>query len=81
LDKVTLRAADLPVLPFCPDGFIALIFISMLLLPEGQMDVAWEPSKKTMLLRKSESFAGKSAIENVLAAGSEENLRALHVLI
>ena len=48
VDKVTLRAADLPVLRCCPDRQTDRRTVSlhcMLLLP-GQMGEAWEPSKK-----------------------------------
>ena len=49
-NKMALLQVFLPVLLFSHIGFI-VIFIYMLLLPEGEMAVAWEPSKKQIYFR------------------------------
>jgi hypothetical protein len=84
VDKVTLRAADLPVLRFCRDRQTDRQTVSLIALPvattrrtNGRSPGTFQ---KAMLLRKSEGFAWKIRIENVLAAGPEDIRRALRVL-
>jgi hypothetical protein len=76
VDKVTLRAADLPVLRCCTDrqtGSLIALHVATTRLRNGRSLGTYQ---KAMLLRKSESFVWTNMMENVLAGGSEDKLTA-----
>jgi hypothetical protein len=67
VDKVALGQISLQVLRFSPVSFhqcFILIGIYMLLLPEGQMGQAWEPSKKQCFFQKSDSIKYKPCVRD-----------------
>jgi hypothetical protein len=73
VDELALGRVRFPVFQFCPVGIItSMVFICMLLLPDGQTGEAWESPNKAVLFRISGSNVYRGSDKSLARPGRKQ---------